>query len=248
MLEAALVSCDDHLDLNMLPADALGKRMASKWQDRAPHIEAPEGSPATWVADGERWGFWSGKKGPGPFGDGPKPIKTAYDRGGIEDLSELRAGHPHLRLQDMDRDNVWAHVVFGPVTSIKTRDEEFMRACYAAYNDWLYEDFCSVAPDRLIGVAMLPPHPEAAFEELQRLAKRGGCRQANLQIAVAEPRLEDPRWEPLFALLRHTVEQKLTPVEMLDTWRAVEKIEDLLPALRSMAEAPQAGPPIALVG
>ena len=204
MLEAALVSCDDHLDLNMLPADALGKRMASKWQDRAPHIEAPEGSPATWVADGERWGFWSGKKGPSPFGDGPKPIKTAYDRGGIEDLSELRAGHPHLRLQDMDRDNVWAHVVFGPVTSIKTRDEEFMRACYAAYNDWLYEDFCSVAPDRLIGVAMLPPHPEAAFEELQRLAKRGGCRQANLQIAVAEPRLEDPRWEPLFALLEES--------------------------------------------
>ena len=58
----------------------------------------------------------------------------------------------------------------------------------------------------------------------------------------------DGFWEPLFALLRHTVEQKLTPVEMLDTWRAVERIEDLLPALRSMAEAPQAGPPIALVG
>ena len=58
----------------------------------------------------------------------------------------------------------------------------------------------------------------------------------------------DGFWEPLFALLRHTVEEKLTPVEMLDTWRAVERIEDLLPALRSMAEAPQAGPPIALVG
>jgi hypothetical protein len=116
MTDAALVSCDDHLDLNMLPADALEKRMAAKWKERAPHIEAPEGGPATWVADGERWGFWSGKKGPSPFGDGPKPIKTAYDRGGIDDLTELRAGNPVLRLQDMDRDNVWAHVVFGPVT------------------------------------------------------------------------------------------------------------------------------------
>ena len=29
-------------------------------------------------------------------------------------------------------------------------------------------------------------------------------RQANLQIAVAEPRLEDPRWEPLFDLLEQT--------------------------------------------
>src|SRR3569623_3468785 len=101
----------------------------------------------------------------------------------------------------MDRDHVWAHVVFGPVTSIKTRDEAFMRACYAAYNDWLYEDFCSAAPDRLIGVAMLPPHPEAAVEELQRLAKMGTCRQANLQIAVAEPRLEDPRRKPLIDML-----------------------------------------------
>jgi hypothetical protein len=47
-----------------------------------------------WVADGERWGFWSGTKN-SFFGDGPKPIHTAYDRGGIEDLTELRAGHPH---------------------------------------------------------------------------------------------------------------------------------------------------------
>ena len=79
-----------------------------------------------------------------------------------------------------------------------------MQTCYAAYNDWLYEDFCSVAPDRLIGVAMLPPYPEAAHAELKRLAGKGGCRQANLQIAVAEPRLEDPRWEPLFDLLEQS--------------------------------------------
>jgi uncharacterized protein (TIGR00730 family) len=55
-------------------------------------------------------------------------------------------------------------------------------------------------------------------------------------------------WEPLFELLRHTVEEKLTPAELLDTWRAVDRIEDLLPALRAMAEEPQVGPPIALVG
>ena len=35
MIEAALVSCDDHLDLNMLPADVWQKRMAAKWG--APH-------------------------------------------------------------------------------------------------------------------------------------------------------------------------------------------------------------------
>lgn len=198
MIETALVSCDDHLDLNMLPADLWQQRMAAKWGERTPRVVEQEKGPALWMADGESWGFWSGL----PMGfSGPKPILTAYDRGGIEDTIELRAGNPALRLADMDRDRVWAHLVFGPVTSIKTDDPEFMAAAYAAYNDWLYEDFCSAAPDRLIGVAMLPPMPEAALAELARLVKRGGVRQANLQIAVAEPRLEDPRWEPLFDLL-----------------------------------------------
>lgn len=207
MITAPLVSGDDHLDLNMLPADVWTSRMASKWGERIPHIEFPERGGAQWVCDGENWGFWSGK--PGGFGAGPKPIKTAYDRGGIEDLTELRAGNPKLRLEDMDRDGVWGHLVFGPVTSIRTNDEVLMRACYSAYNDWLYEDFCVAAPERLIGVAMLPPHPEAAIDELQRLAQkypngRGGVKQANLQIAVCEPRLEDKRWEPLFALLEES--------------------------------------------
>lgn len=201
MIDTALVSCDDHLDLNMLPEDVWSSRMAASWGDRTPHVEQKENGPSVWMADGESWGSWAGK---GSSFAGPKPILTAYDRGGVEDLTELRAGNPRLRLQDMDRDGVWAHIVFGPVTSIKTRDEAFMRACYAAYNDWLYEDFCSAAPDRLVGVAMLPPYPEAAYDELKRLAIKGGVRQANLQIAVAEPRLEDKRWEPLFDLLEQS--------------------------------------------
>jgi predicted TIM-barrel fold metal-dependent hydrolase len=201
MITAPLVSGDDHLDLNMLPANVWTDRMSSKWGDRTPHIEENDKGMAFWACDGESWGMWSGKRF--SFG-GPKPIHTAYDRGGIEDISELRAGNPKLRLEDMDRDGVWGHLVFGPVTSIKTTDEALMRACYAAYNDWLYEDFCSAAPERLIGVAMLPPHPGPAIDELKRLAKRGGVKQANLQIAMAEPRLEDKAWEPLFDLLEES--------------------------------------------
>ena len=126
MIETPLVSCDDHLDLNMLPANVWTERMAGTWGARTPKVvEQPNGS-AMWVADGENWGFWAGR----PMGfTGPKPIHTAYDRGGIEDTTELRAGHPHLRLADMDRDHVWAHVIFGPVTSIRTPDEAFMQAC-----------------------------------------------------------------------------------------------------------------------
>ena len=38
MIEAALVSCDDHLDLNMLPADLWQGRMAAKWGERTPRV------------------------------------------------------------------------------------------------------------------------------------------------------------------------------------------------------------------
>jgi uncharacterized protein (TIGR00730 family) len=41
-------------------------------------------------------------------------------------------------------------------------------------------------------------------------------------------------WEPFFDLLRHTVEQKLTPPGFLDSWRAVDRVEDIVPALRAM--------------
>jgi uncharacterized protein (TIGR00730 family) len=40
-------------------------------------------------------------------------------------------------------------------------------------------------------------------------------------------------WDPLFALFRHTVEEKLTPPEFMDAWAAVERIEDIIPALRA---------------
>lgn len=194
-----LISCDDHLDLNQLPADLWSSRLPAEYRDRAPHIEE-RGGRAVWVCEDQVWGGWSGKA---TVQTGPKPIFTALDRGGIVDQTERRPGVAALRLADMDRDGIYTHVIFGPVTSIRIDDEEFRDACYRAYNDWLV-DFCSVAPDRLIGVAMLPPFPEAAVKELRRLAARGGCRQANLQIAEAEPRLSDARWEPLFDTLEET--------------------------------------------
>jgi len=86
------------------------------------------------------------------------------------------------------------------VMSIKHNDKALRDACYRAYNDWLAE-FCAVAPDRLIGAPMLPPEPESAVTELQRLVAKGCFKQANLQIAEAEPTIGDPRWEPLFQLL-----------------------------------------------
>jgi predicted TIM-barrel fold metal-dependent hydrolase len=100
----------------------------------------------------------------------------------------------------MDRDGVQTQLIFGPIFQISTDDPVLRAACYQVFNDWLL-DFCSAAPDRLIGVPMLPENPEGAVKELTRLTARGGVRQVNLMIANINPKLDDPAWEPLWNAL-----------------------------------------------
>lgn len=47
-------------------------------------------------------------------------------------------------------------------------------------------------------------------------------------------------WDPLFALFEHTVRENLTPPEFRDYWRAVDRIEDVGPAIRAMYDATNA--------
>jgi uncharacterized protein (TIGR00730 family) len=42
-------------------------------------------------------------------------------------------------------------------------------------------------------------------------------------------------WRPLFDLFDHILEQKLIPPEFRETWKAVERVEDVLPTLRGMS-------------
>jgi len=50
-------------------------------------------------------------------------------------------------------------------------------------------------------------------------------------------------WEPLFKLVDHTIDQNLTPAWFRGTWRAVDDVEQLLPALGEMTHAgPQRDP------
>lgn len=44
-------------------------------------------------------------------------------------------------------------------------------------------------------------------------------------------------WAPLHALFQHTVDHNLTPAAFMDTWRSVETVEAILPALRELAAA-----------
>jgi uncharacterized protein len=197
-----LISCDDHLDLGQLPADLWTARLPASLRDRAPHIEERDGL-AVWVCDGKVWGSWAGKQLGQEQLERPQPLYNAFDRGGIIDQSERRPAVAELRLADMDRDGVQTQVIFGPIFQISTDDPALRVACYRVYNDWLME-FCATAPDRLIGVPMLPETPDGATEELLRLAAKGGVRQVTLMIANIKPKLDDPAWEKLWTALEDT--------------------------------------------
>ncbi len=83
--------------------------------------------------------------------------------------------NPSERIKEMAADNVSAEVLY-PTCALglfAREDAKLHEACVHAYNDWLIE-YCQVALDRLIGVAMISTYNmDNAVQELERCAKAG---------------------------------------------------------------------------
>src|SRR5580765_8878153 len=114
-------------------------------------------------------GLWQ-KQLPKAFQDrapdfgGQRPNDTP---GGAQDKNK--------RVAEMAADGVSAEVLY-PTHGLKCLsldDHELEAACCRVYNDWLI-DYCSAAPDRLIGIAMLSMYDiDGAVKELERCRKAG---------------------------------------------------------------------------
>jgi len=76
----------------------------------------------------------------------------------------------------------------------------FAAAIARAYNDWLH-DFCSEAPDRMYGAAMVAPHNvEASVEETRRCVEEYGFKAIFLQPGCVNRRpWHHPAYDPLWA-------------------------------------------------
>ena len=54
------------------------------------------------------------------------------------------------------------------------RNDDAYKSVVRAYNDWLAEEYCSCAPDRLIGIGVIPiTNIDDAVGELEHCAKLG---------------------------------------------------------------------------
>lgn len=89
-------------------------------------------------------------------------------------------GSAAQRLTEQDLDGVDAEVLFPPVHGpkfirlIADKDRDAYVSNIRAYNTWLAEEYCSVAPDRLIGNALVPETGvDDAIEEMRRCKELG---------------------------------------------------------------------------
>ena len=112
---------------------------------------------------------------------------------------------PGARLKDQERDGVEAEVLFSSPTRqlYSIVDERFQRAIFGSYNDWLH-DFCSYAPQRLIGLATISIlNVEHAVADIRHYAKLG-FRGVQIPTRIKDGGYYEPRYEPMWAALAET--------------------------------------------
>jgi len=79
-------------------------------------------------------------------------------------------------------------------------EPDFAIAIARAYNDWMH-DFCSIAPERMFGAAMIAPHDvSGSVEEIRRCVNEYGFKAAFLAPGTINRRpWHHPHYDPLWA-------------------------------------------------
>ena len=168
---SVLISCDSHV---VEPGDLWLERLPAKYRDQAPRaVQDP---------NNHHWYF----EGPGlPRGvDFTMSRNAGMTQKEVDDVLAkdptawigVHGGHdPVIRLQDLWNDDTIADVTYptAGLSLLAYDDPDFQFACIRVYNDWLAE-FCSVDPERLLGLAMIPTYDsDLAVDELERCANLG---------------------------------------------------------------------------
>ncbi len=193
---AVYYSCDSHVVEAPEVFDGLERRFG----ERAPRVVTEFGGrPGTFV-------YWPKQNRPVPVGrfgiaghrlDDPETRKRM-----LEGWDGMNPGvrDPVARLQEQDQDGIAGEVMYPSINMLtfSIDDREVVQAVFQRHNDWI-RDYCSHAPERLIGVACLPlPDVDAAISELRRVAKMGIRGVAIPCTAPAEKPYSDPAYEPFW--------------------------------------------------
>ncbi len=187
-----LISSDSHVTI---PDDAWQEYLDPRFRDRAPRIERTDEGDFR-IFEGQR-----------------TPINTLNNLAGkrpeqftlnVRKLEDQRRGawDPMERLKDMNLDGVDAEVLYvgGPLL---TADTELRLNSVRGYNRWL-ADYCSQAPDRLLGMAAIPiDSPELAVAEL-RFAKEHALAGGYIPLFPDQGDYGNEQWNPMWEAFLET--------------------------------------------
>jgi predicted TIM-barrel fold metal-dependent hydrolase len=199
-----LISVDDHL---VEPPHVWQSRLPAKFLDAAPKIVEEEveggGPPANvWYYEGRRYpqiglNAVAGKR---PEEFGTEPLRYSDMLPGCYD--------PEARVIDMDLDGVQAAICFpsfprfAGTNFLAGTDKELSALCVQAFNDFMIDEWCATAPERLIPIVMLPLWDiDACVAELHRTAAKGArtITFPENPVPLGLPSFHTDHWDPLFA-------------------------------------------------
>ena len=160
-LQYNVISADSHIDV--IRADRWVHHVEAKWRDRAPKLVT--------FADGREGIVVENRRIRGPNHGIPHRVY------GDDAPANMGGGSPEQRLQEQDEDGVDAEIMYthGQMPFWRgISDDQGYEAVVRGYNEWLAEEYCAVAPGRLIAMGLVPDTGvDAAIAEMEHIARLG---------------------------------------------------------------------------
>jgi predicted TIM-barrel fold metal-dependent hydrolase len=202
-VHVTVISVDDHV---VEPPHLFEGRLPAKLQADAPRVVETDTGRQVWEFDGHVFTQVGMNAQAGRDDVTMEP--TRFD--------EMRAGCYQIdaRVKDMDINGVWASVNFpSMITGFCGRvfsacsDPELGHAVMRAWNDWLFEEWYSAYPDRIVplGLSWLAD-PELGAAEIRRNADRGfkAVTLPERPQRIGFPSLFTGYWDPIIEACAET--------------------------------------------
>ena len=165
------VSVNDHL---VEPATLWQERLSAGQAKRAPHIVDTGDGGQAWRIGSELLPLEQMLPSKIYRAEVSRPVRR------FEDIAAA-TWQPSPRLAAMDHDKVAVHTLmphvfcgFAGERLAKLGDLKLWAECVCVWNNFLLDEFCAVAPDRLVGIALVPlADPAAMVREIERVAPLG---------------------------------------------------------------------------
>ena len=189
MAEYRIISADSHLQIT---PERWTPRVPAKYQDHVPRkVRMPDGGDAIMIGDKPQYG--QGNLVGRPYANRWPLDRRLDDKPG--------GGSPEQRVREQDIDGVDGEILFTHAASADyyrhIKNRAAFNAVIHAWNEFLVEEYCVVAPKRLIGLGLIPSSGiEEALEELEYCARVGfkGVILARYPSGADLPTPEDDRF------------------------------------------------------